>query len=819
MAIRTASDLYDAVEQAVSPSTGAWLRQHRDRVMPAFRRAARRIPRRKDLRYTMTDVFAGGGLLALAGFIEGYSLQELVECDAAAAKTLAAQLPGTVVCGDATRWTPDVPIGGLDVLTGGPPCQGWSTAGRQLGPSDERNLFPEVIRWAREAQPRVIVMENSPNTVRAGKWKAYWDVWWRTLAEEAGYEGTAWVLKAADYGTPQTRERAFYVLWPKGAPWGRFLRSGPPPTRVDPRGVGRGSPGVYTRAFDRLNDGCCGGFGLSSCVNIGNLEGACSRCRDGSNYGEAPNDNPRDLLSPEAIAYLNRQLVDGRNRLKVQGFIDYGGAFAGWWPTGKRDALVGPWLAPAMTRSMYKGVPYGVTVEPGVLPEGRGGALHPKLLEVRQLTPREAAKLQDVPSWYVFSGGDAEAYKQVGNGIPVNMGRAVLAHVRDALSRADGLPVGPPPGSMAAGGDEGLFPLADRSICRNVAGSGGMGGSRTELGPADPNASLWERYGVKAARAAEKGQRPQGLPEGLPEKAVHMFDVAERYMLEPEMRWAVAAADGEARDEDSAEALGVIMAEMGLSSANRRDLTVFSYVVDLALETHPERWDGRGFGERTYRYAGGNRVALRSTIDQRLRDPGPMPRWLALAILTDALTREALGKAPKVQLVAIDRDTAAEFLRQHHSQLPNLPRRQLYALGALRGDRLVAIALAGHPSAPWKRVPQENVLELSRVATDGTVPGVSSMLAAALLKLAPSSKRGPPDAPWLFVTYSLASEGAHTYKALADLGLRPTALLRGKPGKHGKRSAASVEAAKGGEAKIRWEAGPAADPPRWDLLA
>jgi len=1173
VAVRTTSDLFEALHKALPNDTAAWMVRNRAPVLVQLNEAMRRLPRKSD-RYTMTDVFAGGGLLALAGFIEGYDLQELVECDAAAVETLDRQLPGKAKQADATKWTPDIPRGGLDVLTGGPPCQGWSTAGRQLGPLDPRNLFPEVIRWAREGQPRVIVMENSPNTVRAGKWSAYWDVWWKTLADEAGYEGTVWVLKAASFGTPQTRERAFYVLWPKGAPWASYLRAGPRPTRLDPRSIPYGSANVYTRAFDRLNDGCCGGFGYSSCVNIGNLDGMCGGCKMGSNYEQADNDVIRDELTPKSIAYLNRELTDGRNRLKLQGFIDYGGAFANWWPTGKRDALVGRWLAPAMTKSMYKGIPYGITVEPGHQPEGKKGALSPELGEVRQLTPREAAKLQDVPSWYVFAGGQAEEYKQVGNGIPVNMGRAVLAHVRNALQQADGRRPGPPAGSMSAGTDQGLFPLGDLSICSNL-GDSGMGGSRTQAvqppvyfasgatrsaeiaalgaagqavgvavteltkasvgalldiasavpvfvdsgafseveftatGPAwdaakapnwpevlgvynrlasrwpahapglflvapdrvadpahtvklwdryapelralgafapvrlivplqrggkwdqakmwnaaskelrgatlvagipskkdattieelgaflravrksppnafhflglapgapgaqerlsmvreaypraevyfdsvylrgkvgnrhhpgpymktkdtarrdvaetrwapggsmdgtevesdldwmtkaarhrlasalvkaynpprkvaqawrramaadptefmqadapndspwymdqvfhqameteiraeahtletpavtrqavreviagDPKAGLWKRYSPKTPT---KRSRPAGLPSDLPDQAAQLVSTAKNWLGQPEASWAWEALAGKTDDETSTEAMETVLGTMGLNADKALDRSVAVHAFKLAMETDPGRWDGSPFGDPIYRHTGGKKHDTGRTRDDASRnDDQTLPTWLAVASMADMLTYLAVGEAgKKLRLAPVDREAARAFLAAHHSQLKQLPRRTMYALGAFRGDRLVAVATAGHPSAPWKRLDQRNVLELTRIASDGSVAGASSMLASAVLQAAPASKRGDADGPWLFVTYSLESEGGHTYKALKSQGLRPVALIGGKRGKQGARSAASVQAAKGTTRKIRWEAGPVAGAARWDLL-
>jgi hypothetical protein len=66
---------------------------------------------------------------------------------------------------------------------------------------------------------------------------------------------------------------------------------------------------------------------------------------------------------------------------------------------------------------------------------------------LRQMTVREAAKLQDIPSWYAFKGSTTSQFQQVGNGIPMNMGRAVIQHALKALR--PGQP-SPRPGTMAA---------------------------------------------------------------------------------------------------------------------------------------------------------------------------------------------------------------------------------------------------------------------------------------------------------------------------------------------------------------------------------
>ena len=201
-----------------------------------------------------------------------------------------------------------------------------------------------------------------------------------------------------------------------------------------------------------------------------------------------------------------------------------------------------------------------------------------------------------------------------------------------------------------------------------------------------------------------------------------------------------------------------------------------------------------------------------------LRGPW-LPRWAALAILEDELTGRVRNR-----LVNVPKDEAFAFVKRHHSKLGGtfkLPPGTMYALGILRGDRLVAVALAGHPTAAWdakletRRTDARNIVELTRIASDGTTRNASSMLAARIIDVLAKSKRGDPDAPALFVTYSLSGEAGTTYKALRDKGLRPVAVTGGKAPSGTRRKGVG---ARSEEMKIRWEAGPIALPGRWELL-
>jgi len=105
--------------------------------------------------------------------------------------------------------------GELDLLFGGPPCQSFSLAGKQRGLEDERGLLLfEIIRFAKELQPKVIFLEQVKGLLSSkGENNRRGEVFEKFLEELEAIDYTPkWrVIMAADYGVPQLRERLFVI--------------------------------------------------------------------------------------------------------------------------------------------------------------------------------------------------------------------------------------------------------------------------------------------------------------------------------------------------------------------------------------------------------------------------------------------------------------------------------------------------------------------------------------------------------------------------------------------------------------------------------
>jgi phospholipid N-methyltransferase len=228
---------------------------------------------------------------------------------------------------------------------------------------------------------------------------------------------------------------------------------------------------------------------------------------------------------------------------------------------------------------------------------------------------------------------------------------------------------------------------------------------------------------------------------------------------------------------------------------------------------------------------------LSSFIYESERFGGNVPDWLFRQQIADAIHPDP--RYGRLELQVVPKEMAFAFVKEHHSTLgggAKLPPGIQYALGAVRREafqrpELVAVALAGHPTGRWSDLagqpcgPRE-ILELHRVASIGGLHTVNrrgervplnaaSMLTSRIMDLLPRSAR-TDRAGCLLVTYSLVSERGTPYLALVSKGLRPVARIRGKAATGAR--AGSSGTALNAEDKIRWEYGPAASPPAWEVL-
>lgn len=103
----------------------------------------------------------------------------------------------------------------IDILTGGFPCQPYSSAGKRLGKEDDRHLWPEMLRAIREIKPRWVIGENVRGLVNWNEGLVFEEV--HSELEAEGYEVQSFLLPACGVGAPHRRDRIWFVAYSDGA--------------------------------------------------------------------------------------------------------------------------------------------------------------------------------------------------------------------------------------------------------------------------------------------------------------------------------------------------------------------------------------------------------------------------------------------------------------------------------------------------------------------------------------------------------------------------------------------------------------------------
>ena len=173
---------------------------------------------------TSVDLFCGAGGLTEGLRAAGYSARLAVDFDQQAIDTFQHNHPGiTAVCaditgldGERTRELAKLEKGELDLLAGGPPCQGSSLAGQRLPDDPKNKLFLEFVGMARELEPRAILFENVAGiqSMQGGAVVAAIQASFQDL----GYTVISGLLNAAEFGVPQSRKRLFLIGAREGVP-------------------------------------------------------------------------------------------------------------------------------------------------------------------------------------------------------------------------------------------------------------------------------------------------------------------------------------------------------------------------------------------------------------------------------------------------------------------------------------------------------------------------------------------------------------------------------------------------------------------------
>lgn len=351
--------------------------------------------------FKVLDLFCGAGGLSWGIDKNPYFTTTVaLDFDAKAAETFKRNMPYTeVVVGDITTQEIKDQIitlskqTGVNMIVGGPPCQGYSMKGKKLGLKDPRNfLFREYLELVRQLQPDVFVIENVKGLLLAA------NGWFKDeivqAIETLGYNVSFDILNAADFGVPQSRERAIFIC-------SKHMPIALPSPTVTKRTTVRDA--ISDLAYLEANEG---NFEQEYITNaqseyqIAMRKGSSKLFNHkASNHKQIAIDKLKLIPPEQGKEYLPKNMI-GNQKFKTT------------WGRLKWDDV-------------------SPTIDTRFDASSNGTNNHPFLH--RAITPREAARIQSFDDRFIFYGSKVHIRKQIGNAVPPLLAKAIADRIADAF--------------------------------------------------------------------------------------------------------------------------------------------------------------------------------------------------------------------------------------------------------------------------------------------------------------------------------------------------------------------------------------------------
>lgn len=357
--------------------------------------------------YKVLDLFCGAGGLSLGFKMANFDIVGGIDFDQEALDTHKLNFKdGFHFCGDISELDDEFVLenfdGKVDVIIGGPPCQGFSVANMQqkdIECDDRNKLFYEFIRFVRLLKPKAFVMENVPQILT--KDKGHVKEVMMDVMDDLGYNVNVKVLVASDYGVPQRRRRAFFVGLCKELNQTfdfDYIEKKPIVTVAD------AISDLY--GFDNKFKSLTVDDELDLEVNaISEYQKLMRKDSDGKIHNH-------NIRYPKDIVQKRMEHVpEGGNWKDVPDEL---------WDTVRNNRH-----SSAYRRLNTEDV--SVTIDTGHM-----NYFHPKYNRVP--TVRESARIQSFPDDFVFTGGQGAQFRQVGNAVPPLLSKAIANTLQKYLN-------------------------------------------------------------------------------------------------------------------------------------------------------------------------------------------------------------------------------------------------------------------------------------------------------------------------------------------------------------------------------------------------
>lgn len=350
--------------------------------------------------FNVLDLFSGcGGLSCGLDQVDGITTQVALDFEPKAIDTFQRNFPHAhCVCGDICDEQIKQEIikvskeRNVNMIVGGPPCQGFSLKGKKLGLNDPRNfLFMEYVNLVDRIRPEVFVIENVKAMVATENHYFINQIY--AEFEKIGYQLNHAILKASDFGVPQTRERTIII-----GHLGTKIATMPQKTIDTPVTV---REAISDLAYLQSGEGSFEGEYLLPAVTA---------------YQKIMRKNSTSLFNHQATAH-NQVALEKLRMIPAEG--DKSSLPKELHGRQKFNTTWGRliWNQPSPTIDTRFDTP------------SNGRNSHPELH--RAITSREAARIQSFPDTFIFYGNKTAICKQIGNAVPPLLARAIGQHIID----------------------------------------------------------------------------------------------------------------------------------------------------------------------------------------------------------------------------------------------------------------------------------------------------------------------------------------------------------------------------------------------------
>lgn len=352
------------------------------------------VREKDDNRFLTVSLFSGAGGLDMGFRMAGFDIVWANDFNADACETYKANIGDHIHCGDIERLLGDLKQfrDKVDLLIGGPPCQGFSVAGK-MNPDDPRsqNIW-RYLKALEIVRPKAFLMENVKALGTLGKWEA---VRKRLLLgmKDLGYNAGYTVVNASDFNVPQNRERVLFIGFLCNGVGALDLEKELRPYRVK-------APSVrdVLLSLDRPGTG-----------NNANV------CRARITFCTRP------VMRKSPYAGM---LFNGAGRpIRINGYCATLPASMGGNKTPFVDEAELYENEASFVEQYHRGL-----LDGSIAPEFKEA---PRRL--RRLTVEEAAALQTFPEGYKFKGARSSMYRQIGNAVPCNLAQQVARMIKARL--------------------------------------------------------------------------------------------------------------------------------------------------------------------------------------------------------------------------------------------------------------------------------------------------------------------------------------------------------------------------------------------------